>query len=204
MEARAATVRRTPVQERSNDTVQQIIRATSVLLQRMPLEHITTSRIAAEAGVSIGALYRFFPDKQAIIDAIAVRHVEDFRAQLEQRVAASGLADGPAFMDLVIDAYVAFLDERPDFRTIALGRHVSAATRQREAQPDVGPAGLVRSFMLDCLGFPNSAGLDLNLRIAIEIGEHLIGYAYAQPTAEERAQVIREMKRVLSGYLFQG
>src|SRR6202050_4696337 len=117
-------MRHAPVQERSNDTVQQIFAATSTLLGKMPLEQLTTSRIAAEAGVSIGALYRFFPDKQAIIDAIAVRHVEDFRAILEQRVAASGLADGSAFMDLVIDAYVAFLDERLDFRTIALGRHV--------------------------------------------------------------------------------
>jgi AcrR family transcriptional regulator len=36
-------------------------------------------RIAAAAGLSIGALYRFFPDKQTIIDAIAVHHTSQFR-----------------------------------------------------------------------------------------------------------------------------
>jgi AcrR family transcriptional regulator len=84
--ARAAPVRRTPVQERSSGTVQQIFQAASALLGRVPLEEITTSRIAAEAGVSVGALYRFFPDKQAIIDGIAVQRVEEFRASLEQRL----------------------------------------------------------------------------------------------------------------------
>ena len=36
--------------------------------------------------MSIGGLYRFFPDKQSIIDAIAVKHVEDLRTVLEQRL----------------------------------------------------------------------------------------------------------------------
>ena len=75
--------RRAPVQSRSQITVQRFLDAASSLLQHMPLEEVTTTRIAAEAGLSIGGLYRFFPDKQTIIDAIAVRHVEQFRASLE-------------------------------------------------------------------------------------------------------------------------
>ena len=46
---------------------------------------------------------------------------------------------------MIVDAYVAFLDERPDFRAIALGRHVSAPTRQKHASPEVGPAALVKT-----------------------------------------------------------
>ena len=75
-----ATVRRTPVQERSNETVHQILKAASELLATEPLEQLTTSRVAQAAGVSVGGLYRFFPDKQSIIDAIAVKHVEDLRS----------------------------------------------------------------------------------------------------------------------------
>jgi len=40
-------------------------------------------------------------------------------------VARLALAGGPAFLERIIDAYVEFLDARPDFRAIALGRHVS-------------------------------------------------------------------------------
>ena len=134
-----ATVRRTPVQERSSETVHQILKAASELLATESLEQITTSRVAQAANVSVGGLYRFFPDKQSIIDAIAVKHVEDLRSVLEQRLGTSLPDDGPAFLGMVVDAYVAFLDERPDFRAIALGRHVSASTRQKHASPDVGP-----------------------------------------------------------------
>ena len=194
-------MRHAPVQERSNDTVQQIFAATSALLGKMPLEQITTSRIAAEAGVSIGGLYRFFPDKQAIIDAIAVRSVDEFRASVERRLEETGAVDPREFLDLVIDAYVAFLDARPDFRTIALGRHVSPGTRERQVAADVGPAALVKGFV-GSLGIQESSDLNLKIRIATETGDRLIGFAYSQATPEERGRVIGEMKQLLAGYLF--
>ena len=194
--------RRSPVQERSQETVHRIFEATSRLLGRIPLEDITTSRIAEDAGVSIGALYRFFPDKQTIIDAIAVKCVEEFRASLEGRFKELSLADGPAFLSTVIDAFVEFLDARPEFRTIAFGPHVSAATRKRQTEPDATGAGLVKRFMIESLGMRDVAELDLRLRIAIETGERLFAYAYEQADKAERARVIAEMKRLLSAYLF--
>ena len=199
--ATVASARRTPVQGRSSGTVKQIFRAASALLARVPLDEITTSRIAAEAGVSVGALYRFFPDKQAIIDGIAVERVEEFRASLEQCLESSGGLDPRAFFDTVIDAYVAFLDEHPDFRTIALGRHISASTRERQTRPDVGPAAIVKRFIIDRLGFEVPPDLDLKLRIVSEAGDRLIAYAYERPE-EERVQVIAELKQMFSKYLF--
>ena len=200
-EAAKRTVRRTPVQERSNDTVQQILAATSALLEQKPLQELTTSRIAVEAGISIGGLYRFFPDKQAILDAIAVRAMEEFQAGLEGELSESFPEDGAALLDLVIDAYVRFLDARPDFRSIALGQHISASTRRRQVQPDIGPSGLIKNFMMNLVGVTETAELDIRLRIASEAGERLIAYAYEQ-NPEDRKIVVREMKRLLAGYLF--
>src|ERR1022692_4446493 len=82
----SAPARRLPVQSRSQHTVQRVLDAASSLLEQMPLEVVTTTRIATEAGLSIGALYRFFPDKQTIVDAIAVRHVIQFRSLVEETV----------------------------------------------------------------------------------------------------------------------
>lgn len=195
-------MRRTPVQERSLDTIQQIYAGTSALLAEMPLADITTSRIAEAAGLSVGALYRFFPGKQEIIDSIAVRHMDDFRARLQKLLLKSLLADGPKFLSRVVDAYIEFLDERPDFRAIALGQHISASTKQLQTAPGAGPGGLVRLFMVNWLGVTADADLDLKLSIATETGERLIAYAYSRPTRAERDQVLTEMKRLLSGYLF--
>src|SRR5579863_8266278 len=125
----AVKLKRTPVQGRSAGTVQHILDATSALLVKIPLEQITTSRVAAEAGVSIGGLYRFFPDKQALIGAIAVHRVEEFEQEVQQRLGQMDRFDGPTLLDTLVDMYVDFLDRNADFRTVALGNHVSALTK---------------------------------------------------------------------------
>ncbi|MFY9753812.1 MAG: TetR/AcrR family transcriptional regulator [Candidatus Acidiferrales bacterium] len=194
--------RRSPVQERSHGTVQRIFEVTSRLLADAPIEEITTSLIAREAGISVGALYRFFPDKQAIIDAIAVRHMEAFRAEFESGIGRLEMADGPGFLGAVIDAFFDFLESRPDFRTIALGRHISGSTRRRETDPNAVGAGMVKRFMIETLGMQDATALDLRLRVAIETGERLFAFAFEQPAGEERLLVIAEMKTLLAGYLF--
>ncbi len=206
----ALSPRRVPVQGRSQQTVQRVLDAASSLLEQVPLEDVTTTRIAAEAGLSIGALYRFFPDKQTIIDAIAVRHVEQFRASLEDTVmktierefANLETFDPARVLDSVVDAYVVYLDAHPDFRTISFGRYISASTKERQASPNIGLPALLKNFMLERLGIPNTPELDLMLRIVSEAGERLIAYAYEQPTRADRDRVITEMKRMLASYLF--
>ena len=195
------SARRNPVQERSQETVQRILQAASRLLGRAPIEDVTTHRIASEAGLSVGALYRFFPGKQSIIDAIAVRHVEEFRAGFESRAGGAGFTDGPAFLGSVIDAYIEFLDQHPDFRAIAFGRHISSATRQTQTAPDAPGAGLVKNYLVEMFGITDVQALDLQLRIVIEAGERLIAYAYERGEAE-RPAIVAELKRLLSRYLF--
>jgi AcrR family transcriptional regulator len=195
-------VRRAPVQRRGASTVEAVLRACSALLERLPLEEVNTTRIAAEAGLSVGALYRFFPDKQAILDAVAVRHMEDFRARMAKVLLKSVFRSGPEFLGRLLDAYIEYLDAHPDFRTLALGGHISALARESQAQPGAGPAGLLRAFMRRRLGVRDSQTLDLRLRMAIETGERMIAFAYAQPTEAERRRILEELKRMLARYLF--
>src|SRR5271169_5398059 len=205
-----AAPRRLPLQSRSHRTIQRVLDAASSLLEQTPLDDVTTTRVAAEAGVSVGALYRFFPDKQAIIDAIAERHVEQFRASLVGTVlkAVAGkfahleMPRAAVILDAIIDAYIAYLDAHPDFRAISFGRHISAATKERQVSPDAGVSALLKRFMLEQLGTADTAELDLKLRIVSEAGERLIAYAYEQPAREERDRVIAEMKKMLASYLF--
>ncbi len=206
----ATSARRAPVQVRSQQTVQRVLDAASALLQRVSLEEVTTTRIAEEAGLSIGALYRFFPDKQTIIDAIAVRHVENFRAEVEPKLLKLVISDVASFkkfdparvLDAVVDAYIVYLDAHPDFRTISFGRHISPATKEREASPHVGLPGLLKKFIVRRLGMADSAELDLRLRVVSEAGERLIAYAYEQQTRDDRDRIVAEMKRMLARYLF--
>lgn len=187
-------MKRTPVQGRSSDTVQHILDATSSLLIKLPLDQVTTSRVAAEAGVSIGGLYRFFPDKQALIDAIALSRLEEFQEEIQQQLSRMERIDGPTLLNTVVDMYVDFLDRHADFRRVALGNHISALTKERKVEDQSGPAAMVKSFLME--------GADVKISVAIEAGQRLIDHAFAQPTVEQRQEIVGEMKRMLSMYLF--
>jgi AcrR family transcriptional regulator len=197
--------RRRPVQGRSTETVQKIYEATSRLLgKNIPIEEMTTSQIAMEAGISIGALYRFFPDKQAIVDAVALRRLGEFQAVLLHELMPSMLvADGPALLSRAIDTFVSFVDAHADFRTIAFGgRHISRRTREEHSGADAGATALVKQYMVTVLGFCDSLDLDLRLRVGVETGERLLGFALEQSDSVLRQKIIVEMKRILSAYLF--
>lgn len=66
-------MRKLPSQARASQTVDAIIEAATQILQNDGEERLNTNRIAERAGVSIGSLYQYFADKEAIIEAIARR-----------------------------------------------------------------------------------------------------------------------------------
>jgi AcrR family transcriptional regulator len=171
-------------------------------LSSTPFEQITTSRIAEAAGLSVGALYRFYSDKQEIFDAIAVRELTAFREEIERTVQARHLLFSPRkSLDRILDAYIAFLDSRPHFRELALGRHISEQTRENQSDPETGPGGILQDLLVKKLGLKPGKRLQLKIRIAAETGDRLIAFAYSQPTPAERARVIAELKDMLGGYL---
>lgn len=196
--------RRTPLQARSAETVQAILDATAALLSNVAFDQITTSRIADEAGISVGALYRFYSDKQEIFDAIAVRELTDFRAKIEGSLSASRLLLSPKkTLNKILDAYIAFLDARPHFRALAFGEHISDATREQQSDPTLGPGGILQDLFVRRFGIRPGKALQFRIRVAAEVGDRLIAFAYRQPTAEARNAVISELKELLGRYLIR-
>lgn len=70
------TLRRTPQQERSQQRVEKILQVASDLIRSEGYEGLSTSVIAEQAGVSVGSLYQFFANKEAILQALAQRYLE--------------------------------------------------------------------------------------------------------------------------------
>ncbi|VTU39699.1 TetR/AcrR family transcriptional regulator [Variovorax sp. PBL-E5] len=75
-------------QERSRATVDALVEATSRILVKEGYDKASTNRIAAEAGVSIGSLYQYYPSKEALVAAVIDRHNQDIarivRAAMEE------------------------------------------------------------------------------------------------------------------------
>jgi AcrR family transcriptional regulator len=103
--------RRLPKQRRARQTVDAILDAVVRVLKREGFKAVTTNRVAEVAGVSIGSVYQYFPDKQAIFVALHQRHIDQIDRMVETRLiehAASPL-DGlmRGMIEGMIDAHSA-------------------------------------------------------------------------------------------------
>jgi AcrR family transcriptional regulator len=75
--------RKTPVQARSTASVNAILDATIQVLLRLGKERLTTTRVALRAGVSVGTLYQYFPNKSALLQAVLLRHLDEVTNAVE-------------------------------------------------------------------------------------------------------------------------
>lgn len=76
--------RNAPVQGRSKKRAKQIIDVTGELLERVGFDDLNTILIAKEVGISIGSLYHYFPNKQAILHAMGMRWLGEIETVLQQ------------------------------------------------------------------------------------------------------------------------
>lgn len=99
--------RRSPIQSRGQATVDVIVEAAAQILARQGPAAATTNAVAARAGVSIGTLYQYFADREALLVEIGRRHVAEMQAVLAGALAGiDGLAL-PAAVDRLVAAIVA-------------------------------------------------------------------------------------------------
>ena len=75
--------RKLPVQARSAASVDAILEATIQVLLHVGKERLTTTRVAQRAGVSVGTLYQYFPNKKALLQAALKRHLDEVTRAVE-------------------------------------------------------------------------------------------------------------------------
>ena len=138
-------MRKEPRQARSRATVEVIVQAGARVLGEHGWAGFTTNRVAETAGVSIGSLYQYFPDKLALIEAVRRHHFDDVLMAIHRamqgnkpvRQFAEALVDGMIDMHLTHPAlHRVMLDEVPGhggtraayeaFRTEYLSRYAAA------------------------------------------------------------------------------
>jgi len=127
--------RKTPVQARSTVTVEAISEATIQILLTHGADRLTTTRVADRAGVSVGTLYQYYPNKQSLLSSVLENHLNTVAAAVEracEQACNKLLAD---MMREMVEAFVDIKIERADI-SVALYR-VSA---------DVGGPELVKKM----------------------------------------------------------
>jgi AcrR family transcriptional regulator len=121
---------REPRQRRARATVEAIVDAAARILVERGWSGFNTNAIAVRAGVSVGSLYEYFPDKQALLDRLLQRHLADAEAQLVAAEREGAPASPEALVRRLVAGFVAVHREDPALHRV-LASEVPLAPAQR-------------------------------------------------------------------------
>jgi AcrR family transcriptional regulator len=128
--------RKMPVQARSTATVEAINEATIQVLLSEGAERLTTTRVAERAGVSVGTLYQYYPNKQSLLFAVLEAHMNKMADAVEGACKRTRGKPTAEVVQEVVEAFVDAKMERTD---------ISTALYRIAAEID-GPAVVRRAF----------------------------------------------------------
>jgi AcrR family transcriptional regulator len=130
-----AAVRKQPQQPRAEVTYEAMLEATARVLDQSGVEGLTTNRVAEVAGVSIGSLYQYFPNKQALIAALLDRYMAAIASAVGTTIAAYHDAPVEEILRGIARAIsTVYHDQHPVHRHLsALGDAVGLADRRKDA-----------------------------------------------------------------------
>src|SRR6267142_1383416 len=106
--------RKTPIQTRSALTVDSISEATIQVLLSVGPDRLTTIRVAERAGVSVGTLYQYFPNKHALLFSVLEQHLNRVAAAVEEACRENRGERVSTMIDSVVQAFVDAKMERAD------------------------------------------------------------------------------------------
>src|ERR1700729_4619137 len=98
--------RKTPLQARSTVTVEAISEAAIQVLLRHGAERLTTTRVADRAGVSVGTLYQYYPNKQSLLFAVLEHHMNNVAAGVEAAWESAGHKPLAEMIREMVEGYV--------------------------------------------------------------------------------------------------
>jgi AcrR family transcriptional regulator len=117
--------RKTPVQARSTVTAEAISEATiQVLLTEGP-DRLTTTRVALRAGVSVGTLYQYFPNKHSLLFTVLEQHLRHVADAVENACQRNHGQQVSTMIESVVQAFADAKMKRSDV-SMATGREAAA------------------------------------------------------------------------------
>jgi AcrR family transcriptional regulator len=191
-----------PTQRRSVDRLDRITRAAGDLCAEVGVAGATMEGIAVRAGTSIGSLYQFFPNKDALLHAVAERYVGDLGELLDAADPPEAVAlPLEALVDAVLDPFVAFHRAHPGYFAILFAPQGSEALRSLRGRLRERLVSRVdRLFRARAPGLHAARRRRLALT-AVEAARALLQYIETGVPVGARAAMRAELRAMLVAYL---
>ncbi len=200
----AAPIRNEPVQARSTARLATLLDSAAAVIDEIGYERLTTAMVAERAGASIGTVYRYFPDRIAVLQSLAARNVERLMGRTADELAAGRHASAT---DAVLALHAVTVDlfrTEPGYRSLRAGDVIDLRPSSTEATANAMLATAVTDALVAHYGVMDSVDVRLVVGTAIELIDALTARAFARSDhgdAELLAEAERALRAVLAGRL---
>ncbi|MGH6761063.1 MAG: TetR family transcriptional regulator [Phyllobacterium sp.] len=190
MPIESSSQRRLPIQNRSRERVERILAVATALIAENGSDALRMGEVAQKAGISIGSLYQYFPDKASIIRVLAERYNAEGRACIEAELAEVRDVEGlrQAFSGLVDTYYGLFLSE-PVMRDIWSGTQADKGLAEIELADSKRNGGLLANVLQRLSPQADPSALSTMAFLIMHLGEATMRTAVALDRTEGDALV---------------
>lgn len=196
------TPRRIPVQARSRERVERILDAAARLLVEEGYDAVKTNRLAKHAGVSIGSIYQFFPNKNAIFHALAARHLDQVAEALARHITSSSdTVSWELAIEKIVDDLARLWKSHEAYHAVWLAIQNTMELRKADDHyNDIFVNENLLAFLNGILPETDEKKLRSMGRIMFEISASLLDYSMRnRPEQDEFA--VQDLKLVLKSYI---
>ncbi|AHH20549.1 putative transcriptional regulator, TetR family [Nocardia nova SH22a] len=198
MPSKAVGQRRRPTQERAKETRQQILDTAARLFGERGIENTSTNRIAAEAGTSIGTVYRYFSDRTVMVEELLEQLLEGIERRFTERLNLSE----KTVEELTADILATICDEL--VANAKLVRALAAGVQfYNSGIPEFEPRLrlLAKVLLIQILGPADDHELDIMAFVLVNTGFSAVLRASAlEVDPEERREAINMTARMIGAW----
>ena len=173
-----ALLRNEPVQARSTARLTALLDAAAASIDAKGFERLTTAMVAERAGASIGTVYRYFPDRIAVLKAVSLRAIDRFSDAAKTAISAASNDGWGAGVDAILDTFEKSFRSEPAFASLRFGDPVDLRPRESDS---TGLRQVIDSFANEFAakyGGDSAANLAEKLEIALTIADGLYALAF--------------------------
>lgn len=191
-------MRKAPTQKRSRERVENILKVACELISTHGSDAMKMGELAEKAGVSIGSLYQYFPDKASIIHALADRYNDESQHCIEEALAETQTAkELIAAFDQLIDTYYELFLAEPVICDIWTGTQADKTLRDMEMEVSRANADqLTRAILRIRKNGGDASVFSARCLLIMYSGEATMRLAISVPANEGR-EIVASYKRMV-------
>jgi len=171
------TVRTEPIQRRSAERISHLMDAAARLIDEHGIDGLTTTAVSVRADSSVGVVYRYFPNIQQLLLALAARNLDRFSERVYARLNDSN-GDWLEIIDHVIDIYVDLVKNEPGFRALHFGDVIDERFLQPNATNNTLIANRFNELLVMKYDIATTPELSFDLEVLVEIAGSLLHRAF--------------------------